>query len=189
MINQILVDLDDVCNRFTMLVLNELGCSYREEDYPVEVGYNITAAYNIMKPDDITPDEFWSMVEPNIWSWMPLREDTEWLLDLCAGCVGRENVMICTKSIGHPLHFAGKIQWMRDNLPHWIIEQYSITPVKHAYARPDVLLIDDAPENVDKFRATRGGQAILVPRPWNPNYHLNPHIYIEECLKDAMCLV
>ncbi len=186
MINQILVDLDDVCNHFTMFTLNYLGCSHREEDFPVEVGYDMPAAYNLMKPDNITADEFWPLVKPEIWSWMPLREDTEWLLDLCAGCVGQENVMICTKSLGHPLHFAGKIQWMYDNLPYWIQGQFSITPIKHAYARHDVLLIDDAPGNVDKFRATRGGQAILVPRPWNRNYRLDPHTHIKECLKDAL---
>ena len=189
MISQILVDLDDVCNRFTMFVLNYLGCSPHEEDFPTEVGYDIVAAYNLMKPDDISPGEFWSKVRPEIWSWMPRREDTDWLLDLCAEHVGRENVIICTKSIGDPLHFAGKIQWMRDNLPHWIQNQYSITPIKHAYARHDVMLIDDAPGNVDKFCETRNGQAILVPRPWNRNYRLDPHTHIEECLKDAMCLV
>lgn len=186
MINQILVDLDDVCNRFTMHTLSMLGCSPHEKDYPVEVGYDIMAAYNSMKPDDITVDEFWSKVSPSIWIDMPKREDTEWLLDLCAECVGRENVMICTKSLGDPMHFAGKIQWMRSNLLDWIQEQYSITPVKHAYARHDVLLIDDAPGNVYKFRTTRGGQAILVPRPWNRNYHLDSHTHIEEYL---MCLV
>ena len=93
--------------------------------------------------------------------------------------------MICTKSLSNPQHFAGKIQWMQDNLPEWIQEQYSITPIKHAYAHRDVLLIDDMPENVDKFR-DKGGKAILVPRPWNRNYHLDPHPHIEECLKYIM---
>jgi hypothetical protein len=77
---------------------------------------------------------------------------------------------------------------MRNNLPHWIQDQYSITPVKHAYARHDVMLIDDSPENVDKFRE-RYGKALLVPRPWNRNYRLNPHPYIEEGLDCAMCCV
>ena len=190
MINQILVDLDNVCNRFTMHVLSTLlGYPVEESDYPVRVGYDISAAYNVMKPGDITAGEFWSMVTPDIWVDMPKREDTEWLLDLCAECVGRENVMICTKSIGDPLHFAGKIQWMRDNLPHWIQEQYSITPMKHAYARHDVMLIDDCAGNVDKFRETQYGQAILVPRPWNRNNRLDPHRHIKESLEDAMCLV
>jgi 5'(3')-deoxyribonucleotidase len=139
--------------------------------------------------EDITPDEFWPMVTPDIWSYMPKRHDTEWLLDLCADCVGRENVLICTKSLRHPMHITNKVQWMFANLPHWIQDQYSITSVKHAYARHDVLLIDDSAENTDKFEATRNGRAILVPRPWNRNYRLHPNIYIEERLKDAMMCV
>jgi hypothetical protein len=167
-----------------------LGCSSDEFDYPVRVGYDIVAAYNTMTPDyDITAGEFWTMVTPDIWETMPKREDTEWLLDLCAECVGRENVMICTKSLADPLHFAGKVQWMYDHLPHWIQRQYSITPVKHAYAHHDVLLIDDCGANIEEFRGTRHGKGILVPRPWNRNYRLNPHQHIEESLKDLMTLV
>lgn len=185
MIDQILVDLDDVCNHFTMFVLNHLGCSHHEEDFPVEVGYDIVAAYNIMKPDNISVGEFWSKVTPNIWSWMPRRVDTDWLLDLCARYVGRENVLICTKSLGHPLHYAHKIQWMQANLPSWIQNQFSITSRKEAYACPTTLLIDDSADNVDKFRARKGGKAILVPRPWNRNNRLNSHTHIEfslDCL-------
>ena len=190
MINQILVDLDDVCNHFTMHVLSTLlGYSVPEADYPIEVGYDIAAAYNSLYPFGRDTADFWSMVTPDIWVDMPKREDTEWLLDLCASHVGRENVMICTKSVGHPLHFAGKIQWMRDNLPHWIQDQYSITPMKHAYARHDVMLIDDAGYNIDKFKATRFGRAILVPRPWNRNYRLDPHTHIKESLENSMCFV
>ena len=189
MINQILVDLDDVCNNFTMHVLSTLlGYSVIEADYPVEVGYDIAAAYNILYPFGRDTADFWSMVTPDIWEDMPKREDTEWLLDLCSECVGRENVMICTKSLGDPMHFAGKIQWMYDNLPDWIQGQYSITPIKHAYAHHNVMLIDDSPENVNEF-CEHGGQAILVPRPWNRNNRLDPHTHIEECLKDAMCCV
>jgi len=182
-IDQILVDLDDVCNHFTMHTLNLLGCSSRELDFPVEVGYDIAAAYNIMRPADISVGEFWSMITPAVWRNMPKRAETDWLLDLCARYVGQENVLICTRSIGHPLHFAGKIQWMRDNLPTWIHDQYSITSVKEAYACPTTILIDDSAGNVDKFRARKGGKAILVPRPWNRNNQLNPTQHIKSSLQ------
>jgi hypothetical protein len=191
MINQILVDLDDVCNHFTMTALSMLlGRQVEESEFPVWVGYDLTAAYNVLNlGEDVTVDEFWPMVTPDIWSYMPRREDTDWLLDLCAECVGRENVLICTKSLGHPMHFVGKIQWMYDNLPNWIQGQYSITPLKHAYARHDVMLIDDCAGNVDKFTDTRNGRAILVPRPWNRHYRLDSHMHIEECLENAtMCM-
>lgn len=190
MISQILVDLDDVCNHFTMHVLSMLlGYSVSEADYPIEVGYDIVAAYNNLYPFGRDTADFWSMVTPDIWDNMPLWTDTEWLLDLCAECVGRKNVLICTKTLSDPLHVIGKIQWMRNHLPMWIQEQYSITPVKHAYAHHDVLLIDDSAENIDTFRETRFGKGILVPRPWNRNHRLNPHAHIEEGLENAFSCI
>jgi hypothetical protein len=44
--------------------------------------------------------------------------------------------------------------------------QYAITPRKYLFARPDALLIDDNPTNIDTF-IQNGGQGLLVPRPWN----------------------
>ena len=50
--------------------------------------------------------------------------------------------------------------------------QFLIGPSKHLCANPETLLIDDSDKNVDSFRKC-GGQAVLVPRPWNSLHGLN----------------
>ena len=61
----------------------------------------------------------------------------------------------------------GKQQWIRKKLPDFFKEdRYLIGPAKHYLAHENALLIDDADENVQRFREA-GGHAILIPRPWN----------------------
>lgn len=176
MIDQIFVDLDDVCNRFTMHALRYMGCtcSIDDSDFP-NVGYDIVAACNLLHPtkNDWTPYKFWSQLDYGVWDNMPIRVDCHQLLSDCATVVGRKNVFICTKSLPHPRHYAGKMEWIHNNLPKWIWNQIIISNHKETNARAGALLIDDSEENVSKFRHTRGGQAILVPRPWNPLHFVN----------------
>jgi hypothetical protein len=170
MIDQIFVDLDDVCNRFTMHSLRYLGCdcSVEDSDFP-DVGYDIVAACNLLHPskNDWTPADFWNSLGESVWHVMPVRLDCCQLLRTCAAIVGEKNVFICTKSLPQPHHYSGKMGWIYRNLPGWIHGQIQINGHKETNARPGALLIDDSDANVDKFRATRGGRAILVPRPWN----------------------
>jgi hypothetical protein len=182
MIDQILIDLDDVLNHFTMHALRMLGCFAREHEFPVEVGYNIAAAYNHLTGGSVSAFDFWHRLPLEVWDDMPRRDEVKWLLPLCEKLVGRENVIICTASLGHPGHYSGKMRWIYKNLPNWTHRQVSITSMKHAYARPGCLLIDDSQANIKKFRATRDGQAILVPRPWNRLNHYNAKGFVKMAL-------
>ena len=169
MIVQIFVDLDDVCNRFTMHTLQYMGCtcSIKDSDFP-DVGYDIAAAANLLHEyEDFTSADFWNRLDHGVWDNLPLRVDCYQLLSDCATVVGKKNVFICTKSLPHPRHYAGKMEWIYNHLPKWILGQIIISSQKETNARAGALLIDDSEENVDKFRETRNGNAILVPRPWN----------------------
>ena len=53
---------------------------------------------------------------------------------------------------------------------------------KHFCARPDALLIDDSDHNVEAFLA-HGGQAILVPRPWNPLHCMPTLTFLDDAFK------
>lgn len=77
----------------------------------------------------------------------------------------------------------GKELWIRKHLP-FLSRQYIFAPSKKFCARPTSILIDDRDKNVDEFRAA-GGQAFLLPRPWNSN-----HMHQENALKmlDAFIL-
>jgi hypothetical protein len=65
-----------------------------------------------------------------------------------------------------PLCLAGKLYWIKQNLPTVYHRQYAITPRKFVCAQPGHLLIDDNEENC-KVWLKNGGQVKMIPRPWN----------------------
>ena len=77
---------------------------------------------------------------------------------------------------------AGKFDWIKENLSQYFLRQFSMSPVKDFCAMENSLLIDDSDENVNKFERA-GGQAILMPRPWNSAHGHNPIPYIETKLR------
>lgn len=80
-----------------------------------------------------------------------------------------EQIYLLTAPMSNYQSAGGKILWLRKHglqlEKHLIITQAS----KSLFAGSNTLLIDDKDENVEEFR-TAGGQAILVPRPWNKNH-------------------
>lgn len=77
-----------------------------------------------------------------------------------------ENVCILTSPILTEGCCDGKIKWIEKNLPEYFHRRYLIGSCKEMLAGPDAWLIDDNPDHCRKFREN-GGNAILVPRPWN----------------------
>ena len=69
---------------------------------------------------------------------------------------------------------AGKLEWIHEFTPRWMHRQYLVGPRKQFCAHREALLIDDADKNVNTFREW-GGQALLVPRPWNSMHALAMH--------------
>ena len=186
-INRILLDLDDVCNYLTMPALHCVGCPVspiNNSQYPVEVGYDIIAACNQLHPTkkDWTVKEFWDSIPRDLWAEVPCSRECLRILTLCTSLVGTEDIFIATSPTKDPDCLAGKLEWIHDNLFCWLHRQYIITPRKWLCANPTTLLIDDCDENVKRFREA-GGQAILVPRPWNTLHDLNTITYLEEQLK------
>jgi len=169
-IREIFLDMDDVLNTCTMYALRYVGCTVEATDYTKfnpDWGWNIVNAANHLHPTrKFTEDEFWPLIDRQFWATIPRSQECQWLLDVSAGIVGEENVCILSSSTRDPDCLAGKLDWIQNELPPWMHRQYLLGPRKHFCASPDSLLIDDRDYNVDTFRAA-GGQAILVPRPWN----------------------
>lgn len=181
LITRIALDLDDTLNSLTMHLLSVYGgqCGPMEYDkYPVEVGYDIVAAWSKMTGEDPIPvSEWWEKVSRHMWAIAP-KSDQFWLLDKCASLVGRENVLIATAPTKCGDCLAGKYDWVERNLPDWCQRQYSITPRKEWLAQEGVLLVDDCDKNCENFVVRKdgtqtGGSALLVPRPWNWACHHN----------------
>jgi hypothetical protein len=180
-IRTIFLDLDDVCNVCTPCMIEHVtGLSY--VPYP-ECGYDIlNASHTIAKaagyPNLVwTRKEFWSLVSQHTWANAPVSEEYEWLLNRCCELVGRKNVFLLTSAIAgvyaeSPDCVAGKFEWIQKHWPSDMQEQVIITSQKHLLARHDTLLIDDSDKNVTSF-CGYGGNAILVPRPWNSLHGIN----------------
>ena len=177
-IKTIFLDLDDVLNRFTMYALEHVGCmvdAYDESTYDPEWGWDIVKAANKLLPmdsDSFSPEEFWACIGREVWAKTPVSEECRFLIDECQMIVGKENVCILSCPTEDPECAAGKMEWIQEYMPQWMQRQYLFGPPKWMCARPDTLLIDDSDVNVHLFRMA-GGQALLVPRPWNTLHGLN----------------
>jgi hypothetical protein len=180
-IRRIFIDLDDVCNTFTMYALHVVGCPVGPidyTDYPAECGYDIVAAANrLLGKPPFTINAFWDAIPREVWATVPQSAIFPWLIDFAEQLVGRENVCIATSPTKDPDCLAGKLEWIHRNLPPWMWRQYVVTPRKHLLARADSLLIDDHSENIQRFQ-THGGACITVPRPWNSLYGHDPYEHI-----------
>ncbi|GAG17915.1 unnamed protein product, partial [marine sediment metagenome] len=162
------LDLDDVLNSCTMYLLHVLGCDVGPFDYDKfpDVGYDMVGAWaTLTSRPKVDVGVFWEWISRRIWEDMPTSEQF-WLLHTAEKLVGQENVLIATSPTKSPDCLFGKYQWIERHTPDWCHRQYSITPRKSWLAQPGVLLIDDCDANCNAFR-DGGGDAILVPRPWN----------------------
>lgn len=171
MIENILLDIDGVCNTFQHHVFNGLGLLYPDDSwYPVDCGWDIVAAANRLAGQErFTAASFWKSITREMWASIPPSSEFSQMLVLASDSVGKENVHFLSSPTFSPESVAGKLEWIQRFAPAWMQRQFLIGPSKHLCANPQTLLIDDSDKNVDAFRKC-GGQAVLVPRPWN-NLH------------------
>jgi len=135
--------------------------------------YDMIGAWSVLSGRDPVPvSMFWGWVGRECWEQMP-KSDQFWLIEAAASLVGQKNVLIASSPTKSPDCLFGKYQWLETHCPDWIKRQYAITPRKHWLAQPGVLLIDDCDDNCNLFMAHGGGEAILVPRPWNSLHEMS----------------
>ena len=171
-IHEVILDVDDVLNKFCMAAMHEVGVGgHRLDyvDYPAECGWDIVKAANVMQHKGLcpfTPETFWEALDQRFWATVPCVVYLDHLLDYLVDRVGRDNITIATSPTLSPLCVAGKLEWIHSFLPKWLHRQYMIGPCKHLLANPHALLIDDHRGNCEKF-LNRGGHILLVHKPWN----------------------
>ncbi len=184
MITEILLDIDDVCNQCTKSALQWLNVPMDydnfEATYPRVFGYDIVSVANHLTGyNRFTVPSFWSMIPRVFWASCPVSEEFHWLLAQCEKLVGRENIIFLTSPTKDPDCLAGKLEWIIKTAPSWMHRQYSICTRKRIAANSESLLIDDSDTNVNVFRATRNGNAILVPRPWNTLHAVDTKAHVQ----------
>lgn len=168
---RIILDMDDVLNNLSLDLLRFDGLDFKSYDDIGEWtwGYDIIGAVADLRQEDrMGIVEYWERIPRDLWANVSLSLEFNEILDFCVKAVGKSNILIATSPTKCSECLAGKHDWIIKNLPKWLHRQWSITPRKREYGRDsDAILIDDLPENCSEFKGL-GGQAILVPRPWNP---------------------
>jgi hypothetical protein len=182
-IDTILLDIDGVCARTQYHLLTSFGVPFKDEsEYPVECGWDIVAAANLLSGyNRFTPATFFGAITREMWATIPVTTEFPELLELCENLVGLTNVHFLSSPTISPESLAGKLEWIQRNAPFQMCRQFLIGPSKHVCARPSSLLIDDRDENVEEFRQ-RGGQAVLLPRPWNSLHGYDAMTHLVSCL-------
>ena len=178
---RIFLDIDDVCNKFTMYALKTVGCNIDVNDESVfnpKWGFDLVRAANeLYTPPgkkrlfNFTKESFWNNLPEDVWVNAPISNEFKMLLDFSQHAVGWQNVYFLSTPTLCPLSCSGKLKWIKKWAPGWMQRQYLFGPPKYLCATPDSLLIDDNTEKVIAFRKA-GGQAILMPRPWNRNHFI-----------------
>lgn len=175
-ITRIFLDMDDVCNRFTMYALRLAGCLvdiFDDSVFDPKWKFDIIKALNALHPTQtFTAKSFWDNLPEEAWSLAPISDEYHYLLDWATEIVGRSNMFFLTSPTLCPLSCSGKLKWIKYHAPPWMQRQYVITPRKICCANEYSLLIDDKDSNVVDFKAA-GGHAVLVPRPWNSAHDIS----------------
>jgi len=153
--------MDGVLVDFVRGVDQYFGISYDEfpetqEDLPIWNWYTKFGITN-KQVNDICISDFWLNLE-----WM---YDGKEILKLVESFFG-DNVFLLTCPMPNQESWTGKYLWIEKHLPQ-CKKRIIITHLqKSMFASEGRLLIDDKDDNKDDF-VSAGGDAILVPRPWN----------------------
>ena len=177
-ITKVFVDLDGVLADFERAAFKLHGIPAKP--FPTEAGWDIIHACNILDPTrKMTANKFWGAFDYKFWATLPTTDICDVLIEELRSVFNKEQLCILTAA-NSAQAAAGKVTWIKTNLPNFFWTQYLIGSAKQFCAGPQALLIDDRDLNVEEFRK-HGGHAILVPRPWN-TLHAEPcwpHIFKE----------
>lgn len=157
----IFIDMDGVLTRFVEGTQKVHSISDWELNQSFEAGvYDIAEAYGLSQTEfwseiDRMGEAFWEGLEPY---------HNNLLLPQLLDEKGLEYMILTSPPLASHAA-AGKIDWMKK----WLgpsFRQYALCPKKHLLARKGATLIDDSEYNCEMWEKY-GGQAVLVPRPWN----------------------
>jgi len=147
-----------------------------DADYPSGCQWDVVKATNHIRMHKnlpkLTPGEFWDKLPHDFWASIPFYPLAKIFL-VTLETFG--DVYIATSPTLSTECVSGKYDWFRFNLPRYFRKHY-IGADKTAFASRDTVLIDDRDKNCKDF-VQAGGQAILVPRPWNNGKDIKGHPY------------
>lgn len=141
--------------------------------------------WDMIKPMGLSRDSFWKPIhEGGKMFWIRLRS-LPWIHEVTELVESVTNDWhIVSVPSQCPTSYDGKVYWLK----RWFgpeFNRFALTPHKHIFAQPGVLLIDDREENVEKFIAD-GGEGLVFPTRGNTlhRYASDPVDYLAAMLKE-----
>jgi 5'(3')-deoxyribonucleotidase len=146
------------------------ACNLYGIDNPYDLPENLGKweMYNMIPMKE---DEFYRDMDYDFWRQLHWTEDGKDILDALEEMFGKRNICILSSPCRTDGCLQGKADWIRSEMPQYK-RQFLLGNQKHFCAWDGASLVDDSDKNCDEFCAA-GGEAILVPRPWNRNYKIS----------------
>lgn len=156
----LLVDLDGLLADFHYGFLRMIRREDLILDYPKGV-------HDLPEVLGITDGQFWDLVPREFFLTLKMMDDAPALLELIRQY--DPNFHICSSpGTNKPWVVAEKVHWVHKHIdPNF--NRFLITKHKPIAANPRNILLDDWDQNCIEFRRA-GGQAVIVPRPWNTRH-------------------
>ncbi len=170
------VDMDGVISRFVEHALAQhvllKGKIKREQ-----------CVWNFWELADVTETQFWSHVGYAFWRTIPVSEDgmnlIRMLLDPANDFADAVRIATSPYLKSHHGCCEAKSEWIRQHIPQ-LEHRTHFSTAKWDLSHSHSILVDDNDENCAKFRK-KGGQAIVIPRPWNSRKHEEKNERFDVC--------
>ena len=117
----------------------------------------------------VSVDKFWAEIDREGMEFWRSLKPYPWAMELYNRLNELGKVVILTSPARSANSALGKILWMQDFFMEGMsFRDYMLVPsdLKYQLAAPGRILVDDAERNVRAFDQM-GGQAVMVPQPWN----------------------
>jgi 5'(3')-deoxyribonucleotidase len=102
---------------------------------------------------------------PDFWHKLPQYSHTQELIGMC---LSYGEVYVNSWPQPYASCYEEKFRWLRDNTTI-SPSKFILMKDKHLLAKPNTILIDDCPSNIEKF-INCSGKTITFPQPWNCNH-------------------
>lgn len=164
----ILLDIDGVLANFV-----EHFCDWFDVPNPYKGGQN-RGVWDVVKLTGLT-DSCWSDInDEDFWMNIPKLPEADEIISAVLKRFHPDHVCLLSSPLKMPWSMPGKVFWIRMNYPQF--EQHFLFGAQKQFcAHEDSVLIDDYEHNTDTFER-HGGQAFLVPRPWNKRHQEEPQL-------------
>jgi len=153
----IFLDMDGVLCDFVSAAFSAHGSTFDPKDYP-RGGFALDEVLGCTTAEfwrriDFAGEYFWENLEPYPWADVLFRELQQ-----------VDEVIIATSPSRSPASYSGKKRWLRYMGMHGVQSMFGSR--KYLMSKPGRILVDDGEHNTTQWER-EGGQAILVPQPWN----------------------